>query len=164
LVILRGDSIESDIIDAIHKTNIEVTATKKGSQTTETFVNNLKVILPLIGSSPNNPAIIEMDGHISRINEQVIEMCRKYHTYFVLQPSHTSITHQPLDNGINALLQQTYNACYSSNMAINPNSQIDNAKRMRILVNALDILRKKKPEKLAINSRRVSLYLFICSV
>jgi hypothetical protein len=89
-----------------------------------------------------------MDGHISRINEQVIDLCRKYNTYFLLQPSHTSLTHQPLDNGINAILQKTYNKCYASNIAINPNSLIDNVKRMRILVNALTILKNKQPEKL----------------
>jgi len=45
LVIMRGDSISSDILEAIVGTNIQVTAT-------------------LIGASKSNPAIIEMDGHI----------------------------------------------------------------------------------------------------
>jgi len=64
LVIMRGDSISSDILEAIVATNIQVTATKKGCQTMETFVNHLEHILPLIGASKSNPAIIEMDGHI----------------------------------------------------------------------------------------------------
>jgi len=65
LVIMRGDSISSDILEAIVGTNIQVTAT---------------------------------------LIDKVIELCRKNHTYFVLQPSHTSMIHQPLDNGINAPL------------------------------------------------------------
>jgi len=94
---LRGDSISSDILDVIKSTNIQVTATEKGSQINETFL--------------------------------------------VLQPSHTSMIHQPLDNGINAMLQQMYNKCYTSNIAINPQSKIDNSTRMRILCTTINNLK-----------------------
>jgi len=65
-LILRGQSVSSGVVEKFGKANVGVTATSSATQSDATFVSYLKELLPKIGATKSNPAILEADGHISR--------------------------------------------------------------------------------------------------
>jgi hypothetical protein len=107
-----------------------LTATVKGSQTDESFFSLLKhgVIPALLRAgcvgivrstfrsdrcarlSPTNPAMLQLDGHSSRLTPAVAELLIAYNICAFIIPSHTSTIHQAADNGLQALTQRLYEA------------------------------------------------------
>ena len=112
LVILPGLSVNVNIINLFNKTNGVITATETAYQTEDTFYEDLKQILPLIGATESAPGILDLDGHITPLQSRVEALCQKYHINCIISPSHGSILYQALNNEINASLQALYNTKY----------------------------------------------------
>jgi len=115
-LILRGQSVAATAVENFGKVGVGLTATFSGTQSDDTLQSYLEELLPKIGTTKSNPAILEADGHSTRKTEAVIALCEKYNVYFVLQPSHTSTMIAPLDNGVNALFEKFYNETYTSSV------------------------------------------------
>jgi len=73
-IIFPGISVAASSLDELKGCNIGATATENGYQTTQTFLEHLRVVIPKIGASLTQPALIETDGHNSRVTKEVIEI------------------------------------------------------------------------------------------
>ena len=58
--------------------------------------------------SSTNPAILQLDGHASRLTLATMNLLLAYNILAFIIPSHTSTIHQAADNGLQALTQRLY--------------------------------------------------------
>lgn len=89
-----------------------LTATVKGSQDDESFLNFLRDgVIPALkkrGLSPSKPALLVLDGHSSRLTSGTVKLLLDNSIVGIIIPSHTSTIHQPADLNYQAVLQTTF--------------------------------------------------------
>jgi len=134
-IIVNGSSVSSELLEASGN-GARVTAQSNGYQTDDSFFEEMKAVLPLLGGTKESPILLFVDGHGSRLQRRVIELLKQNWVYCIISPSHTSMVHQPLDNGVNASFQVIYNQLYTAMMNIK-HSKITDAECARNIVLAI---------------------------
>lgn len=121
LIILRGSSVQRSVFDTCYSMDgyTSVTACDKGVQSNATFLNELKMKLRSLGGTREQPAILLLDGHKTRLQRDVVTEAAMANVYIVIEPSHTSMIHQSLDNGTNAYLEAEYKKYYTTMLMMN---------------------------------------------
>jgi DDE superfamily endonuclease len=96
LVIVDGQSVAIDVAlaNALEKTNASVTATERGFMDDVSFLAELRRVCPLIGNG-EQPAIMLLDGHGSRLQREAARIFATHHIYCVLEPSNSSQYSRP---------------------------------------------------------------------
>jgi hypothetical protein len=119
LLILRGSSVTKSVFDLCYRSSVKtsLTATKKGQQTRATFIEELKLKCADLGGTFEEPAVLLLDGHTSRLQRDVVHESARNNLYIIVEPSHTSMIHQSLDNGTNGYIQMEYERHYSAQLA-----------------------------------------------
>jgi hypothetical protein len=113
--------------------DVALVAAENASQTYETFLGLLKVLLPKLKGTREKPVLLIVDGHISRLQEETIKLCGKHNVYCVILPSHTShklqvcfrfvsntsenSKYQVGDAAINSKIDSTYKKKYTALLA-----------------------------------------------
>ena len=108
-LILRGEERDPGVLAFVIRNGMRITTTEKGCQTEVSFQNDMKVLLPLIGATREQPAILQIDGHISRLQRETLRLMAQYNIFCVILPSHCTHYLQTLDNCAMALFQTAYN-------------------------------------------------------
>src|SRR3989338_7857026 len=109
-LILRGLSVEASIAARILDAGGAVTSTPKGYQTDQTLLNDIGRLLERnqIKPSRKRPFVLLTDGHGSRLTSALLRLLAQHHIYCVIEPAHTSMFAQPLDQNAMKYLQNAY--------------------------------------------------------
>jgi len=107
-IILRGSSISFELANNASSSGLAITATENACQTKLTFPKEIERICILLKTSKEEPAILLLDGHVSRESREICSILDKYFVYGIFLPSHTSTWTQPNDLGINKEFQKLH--------------------------------------------------------
>ena len=129
-LIVRGESVSNDsladmvAISGHMASDLGLSATKKGSTDDDVFFNTFAGPGGLVDCLERRklslfcPAIIILDGHASRLTENLARYLANHSIYAIIMPSHTSMIHQACDNGKMKLLETTFSRIYIWNARI----------------------------------------------
>lgn len=113
-----------------------------GYMNSQTFENELYVVLPLIRKTMNMPAhqcgLLIFDNHKSHISKKVESICRWFGFHALTIPSHLSMIVQPLDNHFNLSFQKKYQQLYSEEFSssLQKMEQISLLTKLRCVIDA----------------------------
>jgi hypothetical protein len=157
-LILRGVSVETNVAKAAMDAGGAVTATPKGFQNDQTLLNDVSRLVEkkLIRPTRERPYILLTDGHGSRLTSSFIRLLARHYIYCVIEPSHTSVFTQPLDQQAMVQLQRAYEKELSLSVKLDPKHLLTLLTRVLALVRAVSYVADKK-EGLRSSWRRVGL-------
>jgi DDE superfamily endonuclease len=117
LVILDGQSLPADaaLRDTLVRSEASVTATERGFMEDATFLSELRRVCPLIGNG-EQPAIMLLDGHGSRLQREAVRILAAHHVYCVIEPANSSTENQALDNGAMQAFNRAYRSLYTTEL------------------------------------------------
>mmetsp|Transcript_13557 Transcript_13557/g.40896 ORF Transcript_13557/g.40896 Transcript_13557/m.40896 type:complete len:450 (-) Transcript_13557:1339-2688(-) len=119
LSMLNGQSVPvtEKLTDAAKRTKARLTSTEHGFTTDEVFYRDLEHVVKHELGNGDEPAIMFLDGHMSRQQRRVERLLSQHNVYCVIEPSNSSTDNQPLDNGAMKAFSDAYRNRYS--MALN---------------------------------------------
>jgi DDE superfamily endonuclease len=137
LLILNGKSVQvsAALSNALRRSNASMTATERGFMEDAVFVEELRRACTLLGNG-EQPAIMLLDGHGSRLQRGVARVLAKHHVYCVLEPANSSTENQALDNGAMAAFNNQYRSLYT--MWINLNQRVSVEDKAILALQAYD--------------------------
>jgi len=94
-----------------------------------------------MGATKEAPALLDLDGHVTRKQRDVIKLCRKYNVYCLIMPSHTSTLHQTLDRGAFAAFDAFHKRIYTTRYAFSPFITV--RRKLKLVISALNHLASK---------------------
>jgi DDE superfamily endonuclease len=130
LVILDVQSLPADaaLRDTLARSEASVTATERGFMEDATFLSELRRICPLIGNG-EQPAIMLLDGHGSRLQREAVRILAAHHIYCVIEPANSSMENQALDNGAMQAFNRAYRSLYTTELnlkrSVNSSRQLE---------------------------------------
>jgi DDE superfamily endonuclease len=110
LVILDG---QGSRWDTLVRSEALVTATERGFMEDATFLAELRRVCPLLGNG-EQPAIMLLDGHGSRLQREAVRILAAHHVYCVIEPATSSTENQALDNGAMQAFNRAYRSLYTT--------------------------------------------------
>jgi len=115
LIIVDGQSVPADraLVDILTRTGASVTATENGFMDNAVFLAELRRFCGMLGNG-EEPAILLLDGHGSRLQREAVRILSEHHIYCVVEPSNSSTDNQALDNGAMVSFNEEYRSLYTT--------------------------------------------------
>ncbi|MCW0216871.1 MAG: hypothetical protein OJI67_00990, partial [Prosthecobacter sp.] len=158
-LILRGMSVDAQLIPLAIRYEGGITATPKGYQTDATLLNDIQRLISShqIHPSRERPYLLLTDGHGSRLTSNLIRVLARNNIYCVIEPSHTSTFIQTLDQQAMGALQVCYEKHLAITIATDPHSPLTLGARVTSLAHSIAELKTTYRKTLESSWARVGL-------